>query len=428
VEAAKHRLAAVTVCSTAFTLLDHTQAQSLGYPDLPIAVIPHPFGNRTRDEVRQLAAGCVDDIVQLICGKGAAPSRPAPKASPALRAALVEVPGDFDAFNRFFHERRWGDGLPVVPPTQERVARMLSGSRRAPGEVVASLAPALGAATVERIAINAVMAGCHPEYLPVLIAAAEAVAVPRFNLGSIQTTTNPVTVWLIVNGPIARQLGVNGGTNCLGPGSWANATLGRAMRLILQNIGGGLPVDIDRATHGQPGKYTFCCAENEEASPWEPLHVERGFSPGTSTVTAAGVSSTFNMNTHAKDAVDLIRVIADTMTFPAGSDYTFGGSPWLMLSPEHAQVLKGDGLSKAEVKRQLWEQARLLGSRLSVKDFARVQNGRRAELGEIGPDTLIPISARPEDINILVAGGPGTHSIYLPVSGHVRPITREIGA
>ena len=376
--------------------------------------------------MRQIAADCVDQLARLICGADAGSQKAASVPPPSRRAALVEVPGDFDEANRFFHERRWGDGLPLVPPTQERVARMLSGTRRAADETVASIAPAFGAATVERIAINAVMAGCHPEYLPLLLAAAEAVAVPRFNLGSIQTTTNPVTVWLIVNGPIARELGVNGGTNCLGPGSWANATLGRAMRLILQNIGGGLPGDIDRATQGQPGKFTFCCAENEEASPWEPLHVERGFAAGASAVTVAGVSGTWSMNTHAKDANDLLRVIADTMTFPAGSDYTFGGSPWLLLAPEHAQVLKRESLSKADVKRRLWEQARLLGSRLSAKDFGRVQTGRRAELGEIGPDTLIPISADPEDINILVAGGPGTHSIYLPVSGHVRPITREV--
>ena len=249
----------------------------------------------------------------------------------------------------------------------------------------------------------------------------------RFNLASIQSTTNPVTVWLIINGPIARRLQLNSSTNCFGPGNWANATLGRAMRLILQNIGGGLPGDIDRATQGQPGKYTFCCAENEEANPWEPLHVERGFAPDSSTVTVAGVSGTLNMNTHAKDAGDLLRVIADTMTYPAGSDFTFGGAPWLVLGPEHAQVLKRDGLSKADVKRRLWEQARLAAHRLSAKDFGRTQSGRRADLGEITRDTLLTISSRPEHIGIVVAGGPGTHSVYVPMSGHVRSVTRQIG-
>lgn len=402
------------------------QASALGHPELPIAVIPHPFGNRTRDEIRKLAERCADDVARLLCEAGRGPA--AGRSADAARPVLVEVPGDLDALNRFYHERRWSDGMPVVPATAERVERMLRHTSRASTDIVALIAPAFGLATVERIAINAVMAGCYPEYLPVLLAAAEAVSAPEFNLQSIQTTTNPVTPWLIVNGPIARKLGVNSGINCLGPGTWANATLGRALRLILQNIGGGLPGDMDRATQGQPGKFTFCCAENEAANPWEPLHVERGFPADNSTVTVAGAGGTWNMNTHAKDANDLLRVIADTMTYPAGSDFTYGGAPWLILSPEHAQVLKEDGLSKVDVKRRLWELARLAAGRLSAKDFARVQTGRRAELGEFTRETLLPISVKPDDINFIVAGGPGTHSVYVPASGHVKAVTRKVDA
>ena len=409
--------------------LGRSQATALGYPDLPIAVVPHPFGIRTRDELRQIAGECVGDIVRLIC-EPASRDTPVTPGAPSIdrRAALITAPGDSDELNRFFMERRWGDGLPIVAPTAERVGRMLRHTRRAPDEVVAKIAPGYGEATVERIAINAVLAGCYPEYLPVLIAAAEAVAAPEFNLQGIQSTTNPGAVWLIINGPIARRLGVNSGNNCLGQGSWANATLGRALRLILQNIGGGLPGEMDRATQGQPGKYSFCCAENEEASPWEPLHVERGFAPDCSTVTVVPPLGTWNMNTHAKDSGDMLRVFADIMAFPGGSDYVYGGgAPWLVLSPEHAHVLNRDGLSKAEVKRRLWEQSKMAASRLSAKDFARTQNGRRAELGEITRDTLLPISPRPECIGIIVAGGPGTHSVYMPGSGYTRSaITREV--
>ncbi len=338
----------------------------------------------------------------------------------------MEAPADPDELNRLFVGRRWSDGLPIVPPTAERVARMLAHTDRAPDEIVATIPPAFGAATVEHIAINAVMAGCYPEYLPVLIAAAEAMAMPRLNLQSMQATTNPAAVWLIVNGPLALQLQINGGGNCLGPGAWANAPLGRAVRLIQQNIGGALPGDMDKSTQGQPGKYTFCCAENEAANPWEPLHVERGYARDASTVTAVGVLGTWNMNTHAKDSGDLLRVIADTMTFPTSSDYIYGGEPWVILAPEHAHILKRDGLSKLDVKRRLWEQSKLVASRSSAKDLERIQAGRRAELGEIGPDTLLPISVRPEDIGILVAGGNGTHSVYLPASGHAHSVTREI--
>lgn len=342
------------------------------------------------------------------------------------RARLVEMPDDLDAINRLFHERRWGDGLPIVPPTEERVEAMLAHTRRGRHEVVARVAPGFGAATIERIAINAVLAGARPEYLPVLIAAVEAASEPQFNLQAIQATTNPVAVWLIVSGPAAQRLDVNAGFNCIGQGSWANATLGRALRLVLQNVGGALPGDMDRATHGQPGKFTFCCGENEAESPWTPLHVERGFSAETSTVTVVGASGTLNMNTHAKDAADVIRVIADSMAFAPSNDYWTGGEPWLILSPEHAHVLGREGLDKAEVRRRLWQQSKMPASRMALKDFERTRTSRRAELGEIDAATLLPISTCPEEIGIVVAGGVGTHSVYVPSFGETRAVTRAI--
>jgi hypothetical protein len=388
-------------------------------------VIPHPFGIRTRDEIRTLAAECVGELARLLCAPRASHARPEHETQPG-GAVLIEVPDDLMELNQVFLTNGWSDGLPVVPPTQERVAAVLRGTTRAADEIIATIAPAFLAATVERIAINAVMAGCHPEYLPVLIAAVQAMATPHFNLRAIQSTTNPAAVWLIVNGPVAQRLGLNGAGNCLGPGNWANAALGRALRLILQNIGGGRAGEMDKATHGQPGKYLLCCAENEAANPWEPLHVERGFGREASTVTVVGVLGTWNMNTHAKDADSLLRVIGDTMTFPCSSDYVHGGEPWLILSPEHAHLLQREGLSKSSVKRRLWESSKLSAARLAAKDFERVQSARRDELGTLAPGTMLPISVRPEDIGILVAGGDGTHSVYLPVSGHSRSVTVEI--
>jgi hypothetical protein len=348
------------------------------------------------------------------------------RVSVAERAALFEAPDDADAINRLYRERRWSDGLPIVPPTVDRVERMLAHTRRAPGEIVARVAPGFGVATVERIAINSVMAGCDPEALPAVIAAIEAADLSDFNLQGIQATTNPVAVWVIVNGPMARQLGVNGTFNCLGQGAWANATIGRAVRLVLQNCGGALPGEMDRATHGQPGKYTFCCAENEEANPWDPLHVERGFPRESSTVTVVGAEGTMNMNTHAKDPRQLLRAIAETMQHPPSNEYTHGGEPWLILSPEHAEILKSAGFTKAEVKRQLWELSKMPARRMTDKDLLRVEDSRGKELGKIGPDTMLPISPRPEDIWIVVAGGPGTHSVYVPCFGNSRAVTREI--
>lgn len=408
--------------------LGRAQLNSLGRPDLPIAVIPHPFGLRTRDEIRQLAGTCVEDIARLALGVGGnAAGRLAVAGHEVVaRAASLAVPEDLLAFNEECERRRWSDGLPLIPPTVERVERMLLGTRRAPTEVVAHLAPGFGVASIERIAINAVMAGCRPEYLPVLIAAVEAVTDRSFNLQGIQATTNPATPWIVVNGPIAGRLRINSKLNCLGQGSWANATLGRALRLVLQNIGGALPGDMDRATHGQPGKHTFCCAENEAESPWAPLHVERGFAPDESTVTVIGAAGTLNMNSHAKDAGDLLRAIADSMTFPTSNDYHFAGEPWLIISPEHAEVLNRGGLSKKGVKQQLWEQSKMFASRFAARDYDRARHTRSGELGGFAPDTRVPISLSPDEVGIIVAGGPGTHSVYVPTFGQTRAVSRRI--
>jgi len=200
----------VTVCSAAFTGLARAQSGALSHPDLPLAVIPHPFGIRTREEIKQIAGPCAADIVRLVCESAPGKSPIAPSASVgARRAELIEAPADLDELNKFFIKQRWSDGLPVIPPTAERVARMVDYTRRAPDEIIATIAPAFGAATVESIAINAVLAGCYPEYMPVLIAAVSAMAAPEFNLRHIQTTTNPAAVWLVINGPIAKRLGVN---------------------------------------------------------------------------------------------------------------------------------------------------------------------------------------------------------------------------
>ena len=346
----------------------------------------------------------------------------------ADRAFTFEAADDLDAINRLYREKRWSDGLPIVPPTAVRVDRMLAHSWRDRHEVVANVAPGFGAATVERIAINAVMAGCDPEYLPVLIAATEAVADPEFNLQGIQATTNPVAVWLVLNGPISMKLQVNATFNCIGQGSWANATLGRAMRLILQNIGGAHPGEMDRATHGQPGKFTFCCAENEESHPWQPLHVERGFTASDSTVTVIGAEGTMNMNTHAKYADELARVIAETMIHPPSNEYVHGGEPWFILGSEHVEIFRREGWDKARVKRELWERSKMAVKHLSAKEIDRARASRTSELGELSDDTLLPISPRAEDVQLIVAGGPGTHSVYVPCFGNSRAVTRRIDA
>ncbi|MFH1485273.1 MAG: hypothetical protein ABIH46_04310, partial [Chloroflexota bacterium] len=211
-------------------------------------------------------------------------------ADVTLVSKKVKVEDSAEAINRLYYEKGWTEGLPIVCPTEERILAMLQYTDRAAQDVIAEIAPLYNAASIEKIAVNAIMAGCLPEYFPVVVAGVEAMAVKEFNLYGIQGTTNPACPAAIVNGPIARELEINAGSNLLGQGRRSNATIGRALRFVMMNIGGGTPGVVDKATHGQPGKYTFCFAANEEDSPWEPLHVERGFAAETSTVTMVGVT------------------------------------------------------------------------------------------------------------------------------------------
>ncbi|MCC6531077.1 MAG: hypothetical protein IT531_00890 [Burkholderiales bacterium] len=394
-------------------------------PDLPLAIVPHPFGSRTREEVRTLAHDCVQEVLRILAA--AKQDHNVASSAEEASARLVEAPEPQEAFDAWCRERKLSDGLPLLRPTPERVERFVRAAGRDPRALIGRIAPSFGAATVERIAINAAMAGCDPRALPVLIAAVEAMCDPAFNLQGVQTTTNPAAPWLIVNGPIAAELGMNAGINCLGSGNWANAGIGRALRLVLQNLGGGVAGVMDRATQGQPGKYSFCCAENEADNPWEPLNVERGQPAGTSAVTVVATAGTLNMNSHSKVAGDLIKVFADTLAHPTSNDYWYAGAPFVILAPEHAQVLHRAGLTKAELKRRLWDESRMSAARLSAKDFTRPEYARARELGVLTHDTAIPITTRPEDIGIIVAGGPGTHSVYVPGYGNSRPVTRRVG-
>ncbi len=252
------------------------------------------------------------------------------------------------------YDRGWSDGLPVVPPTEERVLRMLQGTTRAPDEVVGLIPPNYDACTVEKAAINAVMAGCKPEYLPVVLAAIEAACIDQFCMHGLLATTwfsGPV---VIVNGPIARAIGMNSGTNALGQGNRANATIGRALQLVIRNVGGGKPGGVDRACMGNPGKYTFCFAENEEKSPWEPLSVERGFAPGVSTVTLfAGDGLQGIMDQVARTPAALAKSLAASLRTVAHADYAPASDAILLISPEHGRIFREAGWSKDRLRQEL---------------------------------------------------------------------------
>lgn len=348
-------------------------------------------------------------------------------ASESERVKVRDTP---EAMARLLEARGWGDGLPVVPPAPERVARMVEGAGLAAGEEIGLMPPRQGVITVEALAVNAVMAGCHPAYMTVLVAAARAVLEPEFSLHAIQATTHPVAPLIIVNGPIVEEIGLNAEYGCFAPGNRSNATIGRAMRLTLLNVGGASPGVLDRATQGSPAKYAFCIAENEAASPWEPLHVERGFSPGDSTVTLVGCEGPHNINDHVSHTAEgILATAADTMAVMGSNNFYLRGEPVLALGPEHAATIAGDGLTKADVKGRIFELARKPVRQLKRGAMWGMQTwGEEIAEHEEDDDFEIPLLDAPEDLLLIVTGGAGKHSCYMPTFGPTRSVTRKIDA
>jgi hypothetical protein len=342
--------------------------------------------------------------------------------------ATVEVEDDFDAVNALVLERGWGDGLPVVPPTTARVQAMLAYCDRPWNEPVAKIPPRYGEATPLRLAANAVMAGCRPEYFPVIVAAVEAMCEAPFNCYAIQATTHPCAPLVIVNGPIAKELGLNAGHNAFGQGAQANATIGRAIRLALVNIGGAIPGAGDMATQGGPQKYSYCVAENEDASPWEPLHVERGFPREASTVTVIGAEGPHNINDHESlNAEGILKMVAGAMATTGTNDNYLDGHPLLVFGPEHAATVAAGGYSKANVKNYLFEHATLPLSAFSDENIERRFRMRFPDrYGKAPLDTRMPVVQRPENLLIAVIGGAGKHSAFIPTFGTTRPVTRAL--
>jgi hypothetical protein len=316
-----------------------------------------------------------------------------------LQSRRIELGAIEDDIETAF-DRGWTDGLPVVPPTPARVLRMLDGTRRPPGEVVAVVPPDLVPATVEKVAINAVMAGCKPEYLPVVLAAVEAACTDAFNMHGLLCTTYFSGPVVVVNGPIAARIGMNSGVNCLGQGNRANATIGRALQLVVRNVGGGIPGGIDRATFGGPGKHTFCFAEDEAGSPWEPLSVERGFAPGVSTVSLfPGHGPSAITDQISRTPESLVRSLAARLRTVGHPKLVMGAGAMLIISPEHARVFADAGWNKARLRAEL--DALLL---IDGKELVRGAGGIDEGMPAAAAATRLP-KFRPGDLAIVHAGG-----------------------
>ena len=307
----------------------------------------------------------------------------------------VEVLRGGDA-GALYYRRGWTDGLPIVPPTLDRVDAMLRACPRGRNESLGELDPLKGVATVERVAANAVMAGCAPEHFPVVVAAVEALADPAFNLRGVQTTDENVAPLILLSGPVVERLEVNAGFGMLGPGWQANAAIGRAVRFVMNNIGGGWPEAVSFAGLGQPGRYTLVLAENAAASPWEPLHEELG---GENVLALMRAETAINVTGGLDDLASVMGSAASAFNM------AWEGKAAVVMAPFVAQELAGQGWSKADAKEALWRRGRMPRA-----EFEKLWLRTRLIGGERWPEWTegeggVPAVARPEDIVLIVAGG-----------------------
>ena len=317
-----------------------------------------------------------------------------------LHSRQIEIATSEDEFEAMF-SRGFTDGLPVVPPTPERVMRMLSGTTRDPQEVVAIAPPDLVELTVEKIAINAVMAGCLPEYLPWVIAAVEAICTDEYNIHGVLATTMPVGPVIICNGPGTRAIGMNSGVNVLGQGNRANLTIGRAVQLIIRNVGGGRPGEVDRAAHGHPGKLSFCFAEDELGSPFTSLAVSRGFDATQNTVTVfTGEGPRCVVDQLAREPEQLAQSLAVCLRTVHHPKLPFAFDAVLVLGPEHARVFAQAGWSRERVLQEVHDRLQMPGA-----EIVRGAGGMAEGVQEAFKDATLP-KFRPGGLMLVHAGGP----------------------
>ncbi len=333
--------------------------------------------------------------------------------------------GSFEELQELFEKRGWGDGLPLVPPTAERVEAMLvTGTGALPpaaDEAIATLPPRHGAATRRILAVNAVLAGCPPGMLPVLVTAVRALSRPELNLRGVNATTHPVAPLVVVHGAAAVALGLNAGLGTFGPGSRANATLGRALRLVLLHVAGARPGAGDASTQGGPAKYAYCIAENEAASPWESYPRSVGVA-APSAVTLTCGEAPHNVHEMESEApAGILEKVASVMaTLGSNNAPVSSAEFFVVLGPEHAATIAAAGWTRRDVQSYLYEKARLPAGVLR-RAFRVTQ--WRPWLHSLADGDAMPITDHPDNVRVLVAGGPGKHSCVIPSWGMTKSVT-----
>ena len=343
--------------------------------------------------------------------------RSASEAGGGKPASRLQVSGSVSQINDYFYDQGWTDGLPVVPPTEDLVLEMLEACPLPGSQVLGSMPPLNGTVTVEKVAVNTVMAGGKPDYFPVVLAAVKAVLQPQFNVASITTTTGGAAPVVIVSGPMAGKLGIHGGTAVFGSGHRANATIGRALRLTMRNLGGAVAETMEKSTHGWPGKYTMCFTENEERNPWEPLHVELGYPPESTIVIVVASRGIHTLVESSQETgLGVLETIISSMTAGGVSGYYYqdrGASPVVVLGPEHAAEIAEAGFGRRDVREYIFEHARVPLGQLKDRGHWGARSWPEEFEGQ-GDDFGVPLVTGPDKLLLVVAGGDGRHTSWFP--------------
>jgi hypothetical protein len=344
-------------------------------------------------------------------------------------AAASQVPEGTDLIE-WYYERGYSDGLPIVPPTPEKVKAVLTALGGEPAKLVARVPPRWGSLTRDVLAINTVMAGCLPEYAPVVEAAMLALCAPPFNLNGVQATTHMASPLLVVNGPVRGEIGMNAGHNVFGSGNRANATIGRALRLMLLNVGGGWPGLLDKSTLGHPGKYTYCIAENEESSPFAPYHVEKGYQAEVSTVFVLAAEPPHSVTNHfANDPEGILDSICSAMSTICNNNAVSAGHCAVVLGIEHATTIAQHGWKRHDIRQYLWAHSgNRWGDLYGNGRYGKVYNRNLPVWYKREPNARTPIVPSADNIHLFVAGGEaGRFSAFIPGWGHMStPVLRAV--
>jgi hypothetical protein len=402
----------VTIATTDFIDLAKTTAAQEGASNLAFVVVEHPIGAIGLESVQKKAKEAFPEIMKMATEwePGEASDETVIKGE-VYPAPTIEVEGTVDDVNNYFFEKGWSNGLPIVPPTPEKVEAMLKGTDRSPDEEVWVVPPRNGILTVEGVATYAVMTGCKPEYMPILLSALDAMKDPGFNWRGLTTTTHPNGLLVVVNGPIAKELGIASGIGAASGFSHPNMAIGYALALMTDVVGGSTPQTEDKTQQGWVGNAVATVVAESENSPWESFSEEQGFSADDNIVTVFAGGPPTNIQDHTSPGNEgLLRVFANTIN-NAGQNTTCAsnGQVVLLISEEHAQLMAEEGWTKEKLQDWLWENSQRPAKEYADKcaDWASEYLGK-----EVGPDTNVPIVGTPEQIRIIVSGGAGKHSQY----------------